>query len=255
MKVSGQYHALAALLSGRNFGTHQIGRWVGPRAVLSGCEMWKILAAARLRDPSLLQTSKGPHCASELCILYVKLDVRPTHTLLGLQEPLWHKLMKLMSGILTLIFPSGMKFVRSDRHLISVECHFPSQQDWSGNHRNRNVILGLIRANIFAVEKQQELNTSILTVCLYSYFKNPACKALEPYCTVICGQSGSTIFFYVILLTARRNKRTKALSIKDSCNFLCNYCLKHFFHYKKINRDIINVQWWSFKVPAILVRI
>jgi hypothetical protein len=38
MNVSGQHHALAALLSGRNFGNHRIGYWAGPGVGLDGSE-------------------------------------------------------------------------------------------------------------------------------------------------------------------------------------------------------------------------
>jgi len=69
MKASAKNHDLAALLSGRNFGTHRIGCWAGPRTSLNGCEKRKILAAARLKDSSLLQTTRGQHCVGELYIL------------------------------------------------------------------------------------------------------------------------------------------------------------------------------------------
>ena len=78
---------------------------------------------------------------------------RPTDILLELQQPLWHKLMELISGTWTLIFPTGMEFVCSDRHLVSVKCHFPSQKDSHSSYKNRNVTLGLIRATILAVGK------------------------------------------------------------------------------------------------------
>jgi hypothetical protein len=38
MGVGGQRHAPAALPPGKRPGTHFIGGWVGPRAVLDGCE-------------------------------------------------------------------------------------------------------------------------------------------------------------------------------------------------------------------------
>jgi hypothetical protein len=58
-----------------------------------------------------------------------------------------------------------------------------------------DVILGRVRVTIVAVEKQQVLHILSVCVCSLSY---PARKAHSPYCIVICGLPGSTIFFFTL---------------------------------------------------------
>jgi hypothetical protein len=51
MEVSGQLHALAALPPGKDPGTHWIGGWVGPRAVLDPVVKRKIPNPSRESNP------------------------------------------------------------------------------------------------------------------------------------------------------------------------------------------------------------
>ena len=61
-----------------------------------------------------------------------------------------------------------------------------------------------------------------ITVCRLSY---PAFKAHAPYYIVICGLSGSTIFFHIQgrIFWGRGGKIMKIKLV-----FLYNFCLKHF---------------------------
>jgi hypothetical protein len=51
MEVSGQFHAPPALPPGRDSGTHWIGGWVGPRAVLDAVVKRKIPSPRRESNP------------------------------------------------------------------------------------------------------------------------------------------------------------------------------------------------------------
>ena len=64
-----------------------------------------------------------------------------------------------------------------------------------------NVTLCHISVTIFVVEKQYVLN--ITSVGLFSSLDHPAHKAHSLYYTIICGPSGSTLFFHMISKTAR----------------------------------------------------
>jgi len=72
----------------------------------------------------------------------------------------------------------------------------------------------------------------IFRVCVCVCY--PACKALEPYYTyiVICGLSGSTIFYHIISKRPRLSKKKSYWTSKSVFGFLCNLCLKKF-HSKK----------------------
>jgi hypothetical protein len=54
MEVSGQLHAPAALPPERDPGTHWIGGWVGPRAVLDAVVKKKIPGPRRESNPTTL---------------------------------------------------------------------------------------------------------------------------------------------------------------------------------------------------------
>jgi hypothetical protein len=62
-----------------------------------------------------------------------------------------------------------------------------------------NVTMRLVRVTTVGMEKQYALH--ILSVCLCLNY--PACKAHAVYYAVICDLSDSTIFFHIILYTAR----------------------------------------------------
>ena len=61
-------------------------------------------------------------------------------------------------------------------------------------------------------------------MCSRSY---PACKAHAPYYIVICGLSGSTIFFDIISYTVGFLEN-KLLNIKCVFGFSLQLCLKYF---------------------------
>jgi hypothetical protein len=69
MKVSDQLHAPATLFPGKNPGTHWIGGWVGPRAVLDAVLKRKIPSPrqeSNLRTPIVQPvSSRYTDCASK----------------------------------------------------------------------------------------------------------------------------------------------------------------------------------------------
>jgi len=68
-----------------------------------------------------------------------------------------------------------------------------------------NVRLRHVCATIFAAENKLVLD--IMNVCPYSCLSHTACKTYAPYYILVRGQSGSTIFFYIISKTARFHKK------------------------------------------------
>jgi TRAP-type uncharacterized transport system fused permease subunit len=72
-----------------------------------------------------------------------------------------------------------------------------------------NVILRRVYETIVAVEKQLVLK--ILSLCY------PICKAQMPYYFVICGLSGSFLFFHIVSQTERLSE--KAVQHK-TCDFI-----------------------------------
>jgi hypothetical protein len=66
--VSGQCHALAALLLGKRLGTHCIRGWVGPRAGLDWCRKSYTRTNRATRGKSLYQICYPGTCT--LCVVY-----------------------------------------------------------------------------------------------------------------------------------------------------------------------------------------
>jgi hypothetical protein len=92
-------------------------------------------------------------------------------------------------------------------------------------------------------------------VCSLSY---PASKANAPYYIVICGLSGSTVFFST--LSHKRDNfrvggrgRGNFIQHKRVFWFSLQLLSKTFAILRRIQRDIINVKTSSCKVPFILV--
>ena len=84
-----------------------------------------------------------------------------------------------------------------------------------------------------------------MCVCSLSY---PACKALAPYCTVICGLCSCTTFFphYLINGTILENKL-----LNKKCVLFSPQLLSEVFLILRIERDISkNVDRSSCKIPA-----
>ena len=59
-----------------------------------------------------------------------------------------------------------------------------------------------------------------MSMCLYSCLCYPAFKAHVPYYIVICGLSGSNIFFHILI--------NGTIFGKKLLNMKCVFCLKHF---------------------------
>jgi hypothetical protein len=71
---------------------------------------------------------------------------------------------------------------------------------------------------------------------------------------VICGPSGSTIFFHIILQTARISKK-KVIEHKMCVLIFSTTLAEIFFIIRKIKQDlIINLHTYSWQVPVTLVR-
>ena len=88
----------------------------------------------------------------------------------------------------------------------------------------------------------------IFWVGVYS-LSYPTCKALAPYYIVICGLTGSTMFFHII--SNSRIFGDKLLSVQYVLIFYKTFCLKHFF--LRIEQDtIVRVHWSSCGVLVIL---
>jgi hypothetical protein len=62
-------------------------------------------------------------------------------------------------------------------------------------HCTYKVVLLRVRLTMFDVEEEHILKNE----CLYSCLSYPACKVHAPCYIVICGVSGCTIFFHIIL--------------------------------------------------------
>jgi hypothetical protein len=89
-------------------------------------------------------------------------------------------------------------------------------------------------------------------LCVYG-FRYPVCKAHAPYCIVICGLSGYTIFSHIISQTARFEEEVTEHKI---CILISaqSWCLM-LLTLLRIQRHItINIYWSSGKVPVIIAR-
>jgi hypothetical protein len=91
-------------------------------------------------------------------------------------------------------------------------------------------------------------------VCGLSY---PACKALEPYYTyiIICGPSGSTIFYHIISKRARLSER-KLLNFKKRVWLSLQLMSEKSLILRRIERDVmINAHRSASAVLDLLVRL
>ena len=86
-------------------------------------------------------------------------------------------------------------------------------------------------------------------VCSLRY---SACKVHEPYCSVICGLSGCTIFFHILINYTIFGE--KLLNIKYMFYFSVLWCVKHFLFLSRIQGDINVHRWSPYKLPSIHVR-
>jgi hypothetical protein len=88
-------------------------------------------------------------------------------------------------------------------------------------------------------------------VCSLSY---PACKGHAPYYIVICGLSGSTIFYRIISQMALFSGK-KLLNTKCVFWFSLHLLFENFLILRRIQRDfVVNVHRYSCKVPIIVHR-
>jgi hypothetical protein len=77
MEVSGQLHAPAALPPEKAPGTHWIGGWVGPRAVLEAVVKRKIPSPRRKSNPRtpIVPPEASDILCSSVNVLYTVLDI------------------------------------------------------------------------------------------------------------------------------------------------------------------------------------
>jgi len=99
-----------------------------------------------------------------------------------------------------------------------------------------NVTFKRLPLTIVAMEKQKYY---IFWVCFCS-FTYPACKAHASYCIVLCGLTGSTIFFHIISQTARFSGK-KMLIIKCVFWFSLQLLSETFPVLKRNEQDIIYI--------------
>ena len=91
---------------------------------------------------------------------------------------------------------TGMQVKNKFRRLAHWSASVASRAVWNKTANARiNVTWRRVRVTIVAVEKQYVLR--ILSVCSFSY---PTCKAHAPYYIVICGLSGCTKFFHILII-------------------------------------------------------
>jgi hypothetical protein len=74
-----------------------------------------------------------------------------------------------------------------------------------------------------------------MCVCSLSY---QACKTHEPYCTVICGLSGCTIIFHIILKRERFSEK-QVIEHKMCVLIFSTNLSKELLILRRIQRDII----------------
>ena len=91
----------------------------------------------------------------------------------------------------------------------------------------------------FGTTENLYLSSKSVRACILAY---PACNSHAPYCHVICGLPGSTIFFDIIPYKARLSKKKMLLNIKRVFLFSVHFS-KTFLILRRIQRDIaINVK-------------
>jgi hypothetical protein len=94
----------------------------------------------------------------------------------------------------------------------------------------------------------------IFWVCVCSC-RYPAFKAHAPYCIVVCGLSGCTIFFPNCLINGMIFGR-KVMNTKCVFWFRLQLLSETFLILRSVQRDTFkNVYWSSCEVPVILVKI
>jgi hypothetical protein len=107
---------------------------------------------------------------------------------------------------------------------------------WASHTALYHVTLRSVRVTTVIIGKHYYYIFSVcVCVCVYMCaracvcsLRYPACKAHAPYYIVICGLSGSIIFFPIISYTAIFAGRGEVLNIKGVFGFIYNFYLKHF---------------------------
>ena len=94
----------------------------------------------------------------------------------------------------------------------------------------------------------------VFWVCVCVFVAFGIQRAMRMRNIVMCGLSGSTIFFHIVSKMAWFSKKKKILKIKCVLIFCTNFVWNIFHSMGNCTRLIIDVYWCSCNVPPLLLR-